>query len=98
LLGGVNDQPRHAREVLSLLAGMKAKVNLIVWNPGPGIDFREPVPQDVALFHRMLIDGGIPTFTRKPRGRDIYAACGQLKRTVDAPGPLVEIALAGASS
>ena len=92
LLGGINDQPRHAREVLALLKGMKAKVNLIVWNPGPGIDFREPAPQDVAVFHRMLIDGGIPAFTRKPRGRDIYAACGQLKRTVDAPGPLVEIA------
>ena len=92
LLGGLNDQPQHAREVLALLSGMKAKVNLIVWNPGPGIDFREPAPQDVAVFHRMLIDGGIPTFTRKPRGRDIYAACGQLKRTVDAPAPLVEIA------
>ena len=92
LLGGVNDQPQHAREVLALLAGMKSKVNLIVWNPGPGIGFREPAPTDVAVFHRMLIDGGIPTFTRKPRGRDIYAACGQLKRTVDAPGPLVEIA------
>jgi 23S rRNA (adenine2503-C2)-methyltransferase len=90
LLGGVNDQPQHAREVLSLLAGMKAKVNLIVWNPGPGIDFREPTAADIAVFHRMLIDGGIPTFTRKPRGRDIYAACGQLKRTVDAPA-LVEL-------
>jgi 23S rRNA (adenine2503-C2)-methyltransferase len=89
LLGGVNDQPEHAREVLSLLKGMKAKVNLIVWNPGPGIDFRQPTPEDVAVFHRMLIDGGIPTFTRRPRGRDIYAACGQLKRTVE-PG-LVEI-------
>jgi 23S rRNA (adenine2503-C2)-methyltransferase len=92
LLGGINDQPQHAREVLALLKGMKAKVNLIVWNPGPGIDFREPAPVDVAVFHRMLIDGGIPTFTRKPRGRDIYAACGQLKRTVAAPESLVEIA------
>ncbi len=92
LLGGVNDQPEHAREVLALLAGMKAKVNLIVWNPGPGIDFHQPAPEDVAVFHRMLIDGGIPTFTRRPRGRDIYAACGQLKRTVDAVYPeLVEI-------
>jgi 23S rRNA (adenine2503-C2)-methyltransferase len=91
LLGGVNDQPVHAREVLALLAGMKAKVNLIVWNPGPGIDYHQPKPEDVAVFHRMLIDGGIPTFTRRPRGRDIYAACGQLKRTVDAPA-LVEIA------
>lgn len=92
LLGGVNDQPEHAREVLALLKGMKAKVNLIVWNPGPGIDYRQPTPEDVAVFHRMLIDGGIPTFTRRPRGRDIYAACGQLKRTVE-PG-LVEIAAA----
>jgi 23S rRNA (adenine2503-C2)-methyltransferase len=83
LLGGVNDQPEHAREVLALLSGMKAKVNLIVWNPGPGIDFRQPKPEDVAVFHRMLIDGGIPTFTRRPRGRDIFAACGQLKRTLD---------------
>jgi 23S rRNA (adenine2503-C2)-methyltransferase len=83
LLGGVNDQPEHAREVLALLKGMKAKVNLIVWNPGPGIAYHQPTPEDVAVFHRMLVDGGIPTFTRRPRGRDIYAACGQLKRTLD---------------
>jgi 23S rRNA (adenine2503-C2)-methyltransferase len=94
LLGGVNDQPEHAREVLALLKGMKAKVNLIVWNPGPGIDYHQPKPEDVAVFHRMLIDGGIPTFTRRPRGRDIFAACGQLKRTVDAAPGLVEIAAA----
>ena len=93
LLGGVNDQPEHARQVLALLKGMKAKVNLIVWNPGPGIEFHQPKPEDVAVFHRMLIDGGIPTFTRRPRGRDIYAACGQLKRTVE-PERLVEIAAA----
>jgi 23S rRNA (adenine2503-C2)-methyltransferase len=94
LLGGVNDQPEHAREVLALLKGMKAKVNLIVWNPGPGIDYHQPKSEDVAVFHRMLIDGGIPTFTRRPRGRDIYAACGQLKRTVE-PERLVAIAAAG---
>jgi len=96
LLGGVNDQPEHAREVLRLLKGMKAKVNLIVWNPGPDIPYTQPKPEDVAVFHRMLVDGGIPTFTRRPRGRDIYAACGQLKRTVDEPR-LVEIAPAGVS-
>lgn len=83
LLGGVNDQPQNAREVLALLKGMRAKVNLIVWNPGPGMAYSQPKPEDVAVFHRMLIDGGIPTFTRRPRGRDIYAACGQLKRTVE---------------
>jgi 23S rRNA (adenine2503-C2)-methyltransferase len=89
LLGGVNDQPEHAREVLALLAGMKAKVNLIVWNPGPGIDYQQPTEEAANAFHKMLVEGGIPTFTRRPRGRDIFAACGQLKRTVDAP--LVEI-------
>jgi 23S rRNA (adenine2503-C2)-methyltransferase len=83
LLGGVNDQPENAREVLALLKGMRAKVNLIVWNPGPGVAYKQPRPEDVAVFHRMLVDGGIPTFTRRPRGRDIYAACGQLKRTVE---------------
>jgi len=82
LLGGVNDQPVHAREVLALLAGMRAKVNLIVWNPGPGIDYHQPTPEDVAVFQGMLIEGGIATYIRRPRGRDIYAACGQLKRTI----------------
>jgi 23S rRNA (adenine2503-C2)-methyltransferase len=82
LLGGVNDQPVHAREVLALLAGMRAKVNLIVWNPGPGIDYVQPSAADIAVFQKMLIAGGIATYIRRPRGRDIYAACGQLKRTV----------------
>lgn len=85
LLGGVNDQPEHAREVLELLDGMRAKVNLIVWNPGPGIDYVQPKPEDVAVFQKMLIDGGIAAYIRRPRGRDIYAACGQLKRTVAEP-------------
>ena len=92
LLGGVNDQPEHAREVLDLLDGMRAKVNLIVWNPGPGIDYTQPKPEDVAVFQKMLIEGGMPAYIRRPRGRDIYAACGQLKRTVsEEPGQLVTI-------
>jgi 23S rRNA (adenine2503-C2)-methyltransferase len=95
LLGGVNDQPEHAREVLALLKGLPAKVNLIVWNPGPGVAYEQPKPEDVAVFHRMLVDGGIPTFTRRPRGRDIYAACGQLKRTMDAEPPPTLVQLAG---
>ena len=98
LLGGVNDRPEHAREVLLLLEGMTAKVNLIVWNPGPGLAYTQPAPDDVARFQRTLIDGGVPTYIRRPRGRDIYAACGQLKRTVTeerAPA-LVEIGPAAA--
>ena len=79
LLGGVNDQPEHAREVLALLAGIRSKVNLIVWNPGPGIEYTQPKPADVAVFQKMLIEGGMPTYIRRPRGRDIYAACGQVE-------------------
>ncbi|HEX4156034.1 MAG TPA: 23S rRNA (adenine(2503)-C(2))-methyltransferase RlmN [Acidobacteriaceae bacterium] len=93
LLGGVNDRPEHAREVLALLSGMRAKVNLIVWNPGPGIDYVQPRPEDVARFQKTLIEGGMPTYIRRPRGRDIYAACGQLKRTVAENQPqLVNVA------
>ena len=95
LLGGVNDQPEHAREVLALLAGMRAKVNLIVWNPGPGIAYSQPEPAAVERFQQTLIEGGVATYIRRPRGRDIYAACGQLKRTVSAETALVEIAAAG---
>jgi 23S rRNA (adenine2503-C2)-methyltransferase len=93
LLGGVNDQPEHAREVLALLKDMRAKVNLIVWNPGPGIDYVQPKPEDVARFQKMLIEGGMPAYIRRPRGRDIYAACGQLKRTVSDEPQLVNLAI-----
>ena len=85
LLGGVNDRLQHADEMAALLrrANLPAKVNLIVWNPGPGVDFHMPVAQDVVAFQQRLIERGIPAFIRKPRGLDIYAACGQLKRTVN---------------
>ena len=83
LLDRVNDEPQHAREVVELLRGLKAKVNLIALNPGPGIDFRTPETERVLAFQKILIDGGIPAFIRRPRGRDIYAACGQLKRTTE---------------
>jgi 23S rRNA (adenine2503-C2)-methyltransferase len=85
LLGGVTDRPEHAVEVARLLrrSGLPAKVNLIAWNPGPGIDFATPRPEAVEAFRRTLADAGIPAYVRKPRGLDIYAACGQLKRTVE---------------
>jgi 23S rRNA (adenine2503-C2)-methyltransferase len=83
LLGGVNDAPGNAREVAELLRGLRCKVNLIALNPGPGIDFATPDAARVAAFQKILRDAGIPAFVRRPRGRDIYAACGQLKRTVE---------------
>ncbi|HEY7403053.1 MAG TPA: 23S rRNA (adenine(2503)-C(2))-methyltransferase RlmN [Candidatus Angelobacter sp.] len=82
LLDGVNDSPEHAREVVELVRGIRCKVNLIALNPGPGIDFGTPAEQSVAEFQNILVKAGIPAFVRRPRGRDIYAACGQLKRTV----------------
>jgi 23S rRNA (adenine2503-C2)-methyltransferase len=83
LLHGVNDLPENAREVVELLRGIKARVNLIALNPGPGIDFEMPSDENVAAFQTILREEGILTFVRRPRGRDIYAACGQLKRTVE---------------
>ena len=85
LLGGITDQPEHAREVARLVrrTGLSAKVNLIAWNPGPGIPYTMPPPEAVDAFRTTLATQGVPVFLRKPRGRDIYAACGQLKRTVE---------------
>jgi 23S rRNA (adenine2503-C2)-methyltransferase len=83
LLDGKNDSANNAREVVELIRGIRAKVNLIALNPGPGIAFRTPAEDRVLAFQRILIAAGIPAFIRRPRGRDIYAACGQLKRTVE---------------
>ena len=85
LLAGVTDQPEHAKEVAQLVrrTGLPAKVNLIAWNPGPGIAYKMPHPEAIEAFRTTLAGEGVPTYLRKPRGRDIYAACGQLKRTVE---------------
>jgi 23S rRNA (adenine2503-C2)-methyltransferase len=82
LLDTVNDSAAHAREVIELVRGIRCKVNLIALNPGPGIQFGTPAEQRVQTFKDLLVKAGIPAFVRRPRGRDIYAACGQLKRTV----------------
>ena len=81
LLDGVNDSVDDAREVVALLRGMRAKVNLIALNPGPEIPFATPAEERMHAFQQVLIRAGIPAFIRRPRGRDIYAACGQLKAT-----------------
>jgi 23S rRNA (adenine2503-C2)-methyltransferase len=83
LLDEVNDSVQNAREVVELVRGLSAKVNLIAFNPGPGIEFRTPAEERVMQFQNILIKAGVPAFIRRPRGRDIYAACGQLKRTVE---------------
>ncbi len=79
LLHGVNDTDADARRVARLLANLNCKVNLIALNPGPGIPFETPTDERVASF-QAVVRKTIPCFLRKPRGRDIFAACGQLKR------------------
>ena len=83
LLREVNDGAEHATEVVELLRGIRAKLNLIALNAGPGIGFATPADERVVTFQKILRKAGIPAFVRRPRGRDIYAACGQLKRTVE---------------
>jgi 23S rRNA (adenine2503-C2)-methyltransferase len=85
LLGGVTDQPEHAQQVARLVrrSGLPVKVNLIAWNPGPGIAYQMPQAEAVERFKRALAAEGVPVYLRRPRGRDIFAACGQLKRTVE---------------
>jgi 23S rRNA (adenine2503-C2)-methyltransferase len=82
LLGGVNDSDADARRVVRLLDRINCKVNLIALNPGPGIPFKTPDPARVASFQD-IVRRSVPCFVRKPRGLDIYAACGQLKRTTE---------------
>ena len=90
LLNEINDSMKNAREVVELIRGIRTKVNLIALNPGPGISFETPAHDRILRFQEILMAAGIPAFIRRPRGRDIYAACGQLKRTVEMlPGEVV---------
>jgi 23S rRNA (adenine2503-C2)-methyltransferase len=77
LLGGFNDSPEDARRVVRLLSGIRAKVNLIPWNPG-ALPFKRPEPERVQQFQKILMDKGILVFVRESRGQDVMAACGQL--------------------
>ena len=83
LLNDVNDAAQNARRLVERIRGIRAKVNLIALNPGPGVSFDTPSQDRVLAFQKILTSAGIPAFIRRPRGRDIYAACGQLKRTVE---------------
>ena len=85
LLGGVTDRPEHAEQLARLVrrAGMPLKINLIAWNPGPDVPYKMPQPEAVERFRHVLSEAGVSVYLRKPRGRDIFAACGQLKRTME---------------
>jgi len=77
LLGGVNDAPEDARRVARLVSDLRAKVNLIPWNPG-ALAYRAPEAARVEEFRRVLVAKGVPAFVRLSRGQDVFAACGQL--------------------
>ncbi|WP_432800130.1 23S rRNA (adenine(2503)-C(2))-methyltransferase RlmN [Poriferisphaera sp. WC338] len=79
LLGGVNDQPEHARELAKLAKQIRCNINLIRYNEVKGMPYTRPMDQDVLDFQQILAATGINTHIRASRGRDIAAACGQLR-------------------
>jgi 23S rRNA (adenine2503-C2)-methyltransferase len=103
LLGGFNDAPEDARRVVRLLSGLRAKVNLIPWNPGAPVrgaagecdlPFRAPDPARIEEFQRVLIEKGLPAFIRYSRGQDIAAACGQLA-LIEMPAAISAASISG---
>jgi 23S rRNA (adenine2503-C2)-methyltransferase len=80
LIEGVTDAPENARELVELVRGMRVRINLIALNPGTELPYRTPAEERVRAFREILVAAGILAFVRRPRGRDIFAACGQLKR------------------
>jgi len=79
MLDGVNDSPAEARELVRLIKGIPSKVNLIPFNPWPGAPYECSKPKAIERFARIVNDAGYSSPVRTPRGRDIMAACGQLK-------------------
>jgi 23S rRNA (adenine2503-C2)-methyltransferase len=78
MLDGINDSDSNARELVRLLSGIRAKVNLIPHNPAPELPYAASPMDRIQAFQRILTERGLPSFIRRPRGQDISAACGQL--------------------
>jgi 23S rRNA (adenine2503-C2)-methyltransferase len=93
LLSGVNDRPQHARQLVQLIRSraLRANVNLIRYNEVESLPYKRPKAEDVVEFQTILRRAGINTHVRKSRGRDIDAACGQLRRKEQARQQLVEL-------
>ena len=83
MLHGVNDSDADARELVRLLRDIPAKVNLIPFNPWPGAAYDCSDPERIARFSDIIFKAGISAPVRTPRGRDIMAACGQLKSAAE---------------
>jgi len=83
VLGGLNDDPTHAKELARLLAGRKAHVNLIPWNDVEGLPYRRPADADLQNLIDTLRKAGVSVKVRKRKGSEIDAACGQLRRKAE---------------
>ena len=94
LLDRVNDTRADARRLIRHVrrVGGRTKVNLIALNPGAELPFHTPSDERVRAFQAILVEAGVLAFVRKPRGRDIFAACGQLKRTEEPERELLRLA------
>jgi 23S rRNA (adenine2503-C2)-methyltransferase len=84
LLAGVNDQPKHAHQLVDLLGGRTALLNVIPYNPVTGLPYQTPSGNAVNRFREILVAGGINVKFRQRKGDDINAACGQLRRSTPA--------------
>jgi 23S rRNA (adenine2503-C2)-methyltransferase len=91
LLGGLNDSLECARELVRLLRGRTAMLNVIPYNPVPGLPYETPSPEAVLEFRKTLLDGGINVMFRQRKGDDIQAACGQLRRLREREPQLVSL-------
>jgi 23S rRNA (adenine2503-C2)-methyltransferase len=79
LLSGVNDRPAHAAQLARVARSLRSNVNLIRYNEVAGLPYRRPIDEDVHRFQRVLREAGVNVHIRASRGRDIAAACGQLR-------------------
>ncbi|GBQ27055.1 iron-sulfur cluster redox enzyme [Acetobacter estunensis NRIC 0472] len=90
MLRGINDSEADARELVRLIRGIPAKVNLIPFNPWPGSEYKPSTREQLAKFAQIVMDAGFASPIRMPRGRDILAACGQLKTASERARPIRE--------
>jgi 23S rRNA (adenine2503-C2)-methyltransferase len=79
MVEGVNDSSQDAKRLLRILRGIPSKVNLIPLNEAPEIPFKRPSEERVKRFQEILMEGGLIAIVRNSKGRDISAACGQLR-------------------
>ncbi len=84
VIAGLNDQPEHVKQLARICSRLKAKLNLIPYNPTPGTPYQAPTPEELLRFEKALWAKDITAIVRKSKGQDIEAACGQLRAAYEA--------------